>query len=82
MSKRLQVILDEEEYAEFRKIARNEHLTMAEWVRQALRNAKKQKTSISDRKKLSALDTASACSFPSGDMEQIAAEIEAGYGAQ
>ena len=78
----MQVILDEEEYAEFQKIARNEHLTMAEWVRQALRSAKQQKTSISDRKKLSALDTAYACSFPSGDMDRIAAEIEAGYGAQ
>ena len=37
MSKRLQVILDDAELREIQRIARRQRLTVAEWVRQALR---------------------------------------------
>ena len=40
MAKRLQVLLDEEEYLEIQAVARRQRLTLAEWVRQALRKAK------------------------------------------
>ncbi|MGB5880236.1 MAG: antitoxin, partial [Thermoanaerobaculia bacterium] len=36
MSKRLQVLLDEEEFAELQEIARQNRMTLSEWVRQTL----------------------------------------------
>ena len=40
MSKRLQVLLEERELKEIQRIARGQRTTVAEWVRQALRNAR------------------------------------------
>jgi predicted nucleic acid-binding protein len=37
MSKRLQVLLDEQEWREAKRIARVQRLTVAEWVRQMVR---------------------------------------------
>ena len=40
MSERLQVLLDASELEEIRSVARRHRMTVAEWVRQALRAAK------------------------------------------
>ncbi|HUG39897.1 MAG TPA: hypothetical protein VMM12_05405 [Longimicrobiales bacterium] len=40
MSKRLQVVLDEEEYAEIGRAAEEARLTISAWVRRALREAR------------------------------------------
>ena len=40
MVKRLQVLLDEEEYLDFQAVARRQRMSMAEWVRQSLRSAR------------------------------------------
>lgn len=40
MSKRLQVVLDEEEYAEIARAAEDSRLTVSAWVRQSLREAR------------------------------------------
>ena len=48
MSKRLQVIMDDEEYSETQELARRHHQTTAEWVRAALREAR-QRASRTDR---------------------------------
>lgn len=40
MSKRLQVVLDEAEYADIRAAAERERLTVSEWVRRVLRGAR------------------------------------------
>jgi hypothetical protein len=77
MSKRLQVLLDEEEYREFRDIARGQHMTLAEWVRQALRRARSDHPGSVDAK-LRAIAEASRHSFPSGDIEDMLREIETG----
>ena len=42
MSKRLQVLLDEPELREIRRAARAKRMTVAEWVRGALREARRQ----------------------------------------
>ncbi|HEX6314756.1 MAG TPA: hypothetical protein VFZ73_07850 [Gemmatimonadaceae bacterium] len=42
MSKRLQVLLEESELAEIRRAARLSRMTVAEWVRQALRRARRE----------------------------------------
>lgn len=79
MSKRLQVLLDEAEYREVRKLARAEKLTVAEWVRQALRIARRRKSTGDSDRKLAAIRTAVAHEYPTADMTQILAEIERGY---
>ncbi len=40
MSKRLEVLVDEQEYPEIQVAARSQRMTVAEWVRQALRRAR------------------------------------------
>lgn len=79
MSKRLQVILDDAEMKEIRMIARRKRLTVADWVRQALRAARAEEPSIDPQRKLRALRAATKHSFPAGDIEEILAQIERGY---
>ena len=79
MSKRLQVLLEESEFREIRRIARRERMTVAEWVRQALRAARRREPLGGADKKLDVVRAASCHSFPSADIEQMLAEIERGY---
>lgn len=78
MSKRLQVLLDDEEYREIQGVARRHRLTVAEWVRQALRQARSDDAGTIDAK-LRAIAEASRHSFPTADIEDMLEEIEAGY---
>ena len=79
MSKRLQVILDDQEMREIQKTARRNHMSVAEWVRQALRSARRKEPEGDSRKKLECVRAATRHSFPTGDMDQVLAEIERGY---
>ena len=79
MSKRLQVLLDEEELAEIQEIARRQRMTTAEWVRRALRAAKRAEPRGSARKKLETIRAAARHSYPAPDIEQMLEEIERGY---
>lgn len=79
MSKRLQVILDDAEMSEIRRIAQRRRLTVAEWVRQALRAARRQEPEVDSGKKLKVVRAAAQHSFPTADVNQILAEIEQGY---
>ncbi len=79
MSKRLQVLVDESEWREIRRIARTHRMTVAEWVRQALRAARKDEPRNDDRKKLQAIREASRHAFPTADVDKMLAEIEQGY---
>ena len=79
MSKRLQVILDDSEMREIQRVAQRKRMTVAEWVRQALRAARRQEPTTDARKKLEAVRAATRHSFPTGDIEQILSEIERGY---
>lgn len=80
MSKRLQVLLDEEELQEIRQIARQQRMTVAEWVRQTLRAARRQQPRQRARRKLDALEAALKHDFPSGDIDRMLEEIEQGRG--
>ena len=77
MSKRLQVLLDEEEYLEIQSAARRHRMTMAEWVRQALRKARSDDPG-SVEAKLRAIADASLHQFPTADIEVMLHEIEQG----
>ena len=77
MVKRLQVLLDEEEYMEIQGVARRQRVTVAEWVRQALRVARGYQAGTAEAK-LRAIADASRHSFPTADIETMLGEIEAG----
>lgn len=79
MSKRLQVLLDEEEFDEIRRAARRERLTVAEWVRQSLRAARAEGADTAPEFKLAAVREAARHSYPIGDVEQVLGEIATGY---
>ena len=79
MSKRLQVVMDEQEYDALKRKAEGRGLTLAEWVRQALRRASRQEPIEKADRKLAAVRAAVRHSFPTGDIDQMLREIESGY---
>jgi len=78
MSKRLQVILEDEELAEIRRAARRSHMTSSEWVRQALRKARRGEPSGDLKKKLEIVRRGAEQAFPTADIDQMLSEIEKG----
>jgi hypothetical protein len=79
MSKRLQVLLDETEIRELRRIARAHRMTVAEWVRQTLRNARRREPLGDPGPKLMAIRKAATHAFPTADVDEMLADIERGY---
>jgi hypothetical protein len=79
MSKRLQVILDDAELAEIRKLARRQRLTTAAWVRQALRAARRGEPGAEASKKIAVVRAAVGHAFPTADIDRMLAEVEEGY---
>jgi hypothetical protein len=79
MSKRLQVLLEEAELAEIRRAARLSRMTVAEWVRQALRRARREEPMTDTKRKIAMVREASRGSYPTADIDQMLAEIERGY---
>jgi hypothetical protein len=79
VAKRLQVILQEPEYREIQRIARLRHMSIAEWVRQALEVARRREPTRSIDKKLAVIRAAARHQFPTTDIDEMLAEIEKGY---
>ena len=77
MTKRLQVLFDEEEYQEIQVVARRQRMTVAEWVRQTLRRARRNHPGTVEAK-LRAVAEASRHDFPTADIDVMLGEIEAG----
>jgi len=80
MSKRLQVLLDESDYREVRRLARLRRLTVAAWVREAIREARRSQPAGRAEDKLRAVRAAAGHAFPTADIDQMLSEIERGYG--
>jgi hypothetical protein len=81
MAKRLQVILKDPEYREIQRAARSRHMSIAEWVRQALDLARRSEPQGTVGKKLGVIRAAARLDYPTGDIHRMLAEIEAGYGS-
>jgi len=79
MSIRLQVLLDEAELADIKRLARRHRMTVAEWVRGALRAARRAEPEADAGRKLKAIRAASRHRFPAPDIDQMLAEIARGY---
>jgi hypothetical protein len=80
MSKRLQVLVPDEEMAEIRRLARSERLTVGAWVRRTLRQARMRRSVLDRKTKLKSIREAAHYSFPTADIDQVLREIERGYG--
>lgn len=70
------MLLDDEELAEIRELARRRHQTTAAWVREALRVARDTPSYPETGRKLHAVREAAAHAYPSGDIDDILHEIE------
>jgi hypothetical protein len=71
--------MDEAELREIKRIAKRNRMTVAEWVRQALRAARRSEPDAPADRKLSVLREAARHSYPTGDIDQMLEEIERGY---
>ena len=81
MAKRLQVILQDPEYREIQRMARSRRMSLAEWVRQALDQARRRQPLGDVEKKLEAIRAAARHESPTSDIDTMLAEIERGYAA-
>ena len=82
MSKRLQVVIEDSELEAIQNIAREQKISVAEWVRRALRDARQSQPRFSADRKLRAIRHAVQCDFPTADIDQMLGEIKSGYGAE
>ena len=79
MSMRMQVVMDEAELADYRRLAAREGMTLAEWVRQKLRRASREVPTADVEGKLAAVRAGAANAFPAPGVDEMLAEIESGY---
>jgi len=80
MSKRLQVVLGDEEFERLRRAAEDEGVTVSAWVRKALRRAGAERAGGDRARKLAAVRAAARHEFPTADIDEMLADIERGYG--
>ena len=73
------MLLEDAELREIQRLARGQRMTVAEWVRQALRAARRRTPLGDPGRKLDVVRAAARLEFPSGDIEQMLGEIERGY---
>jgi hypothetical protein len=79
MAKRLQVILKDTEYREVQRSARSREMSIAEWVREALLQARRRQPIGDVERKLEAIRAAARYESPTSDIDTMLAEIESGY---
>lgn len=79
MSKRLQVVVDDEELDRFQDAAGRQGMTLSEWVRQVLRVAERSMSNGDPGRKLSAIRAAVRLEYPVADIDVMLGDIERGY---
>ena len=79
VSKRLQVLLADQEMVAIQRLARRERLTVGEWVRRTLREAREQRPLNEPEIKLKAVRRGAEFSFPTADIDEMLGDIERGY---
>ncbi|MBA2715916.1 MAG: hypothetical protein WKF73_08695 [Nocardioidaceae bacterium] len=81
MSKRLQVILTDEDARNLRDLAARDGVTVSDWVRRSLREARRRHTTGDVEHRLATIRAAAVHRFSAPDIDQMLEEIERGYGA-
>lgn len=73
------MVLEESELREIRRAARRDRLTVSEWVRRCLREARRRQPARHADRKTEAIRAAARHGFPTADVGQMLAEIESGH---
>jgi hypothetical protein len=79
MSKRLQVVLDDDDMKAIAALAKRRKMTVSGWVRATLREARTRHPLIGGDRKIQVIRAAIHHAFPTADMDRMLAEIESGY---
>jgi hypothetical protein len=79
MTHRLQVLLEEDEIAAIRAAARRRRLTVSEYVRQTLREARGGEPDTDASRKLAIVREAAEHTYPTADPEVMEEQIVRGY---
>ena len=79
MSKRLQVLLPNEEMEAIQRMAKIENLNVGEYVRRTLRDAESLRPAKSATAKLGSIREAVHYAFRTADIDDMNREIEQGY---
>jgi hypothetical protein len=79
MSKRLQVLLEETELRDVQEAARRHGMPVSEWVRRALREARRREPRGDIDAKVRAIRSAARHDFPTADIDRMLDEIERRY---
>lgn len=75
----MQILVDETELDAIRGAARRHGMTVSEWVRQAMRSARREDATGDVSRKLAVIRAAVKYDAPTGDIDQMLAQIEQGY---
>jgi predicted transcriptional regulator len=75
----MQILIDDAEYRRIQRIARKRGMTVAEWVRQALRRVYRREPLGDADRKIASVRAASSHEFPTAEIDRMLAEIERGY---
>ncbi len=79
MSKRLQVLLDEQELRLLQETAKRNGLSLSAWVRRSLDAARAREPGADLASKVAAIRAAAGHAFPTSDIDQMLEEIDQGY---
>ena len=72
--------MDEQELQAIRDAAREHGMSVSEWVRVTLREARRERSGGDADRKLAAIRAADRHAYPTADIDDMVAEIERGYG--
>ena len=72
--------MNQDEVDAIRAAARERGMTVSEWVRETLREARRKVSDGDADRKLAAIRAADRHAYPTADIDQMVAEIERGYG--
>ncbi len=71
--------MDDAELQEIKQAARRNRMTVAEWVRLALRAARRREAPPSTDRKLQVVREAARHRYPAGEIDDMLADIDRGY---
>jgi len=72
--------MNQDEVDAIRAAARERGMTVSEWVRETLREARRKVSDGDADRKIAAIRAADRHAYPTADIDQMVAEIERGYG--
>jgi len=79
MSKRLQVLFPNDEYAELKRRARKARQSLGEWVRSALRRVADSESAKQPEEKMRFIGKAFDEAAPIAEIDELERQIESGY---